>query len=143
MGKTSSISEFFAWLGFIFKALYLKWQTRKKLDDFIKDKIGRIRYSGTTTVHAEYPLPLTFKLREQTLNDENSISFYCEVTPDKFGELIWFDSDTVLVNNKYYTLARSPSRTTDPLVSPESPLIVRGEVFYPSWQERLKFTVKR
>lgn len=146
MAKTSMIREFFSWISFLLTALYLKWQVGrkiKKLDNFIKDSIGKIRYSGTSMVHAEYRLPLTFKLREQVLNDDKFVSFYCEVKPDPLGDVVWLNEDMISVNSHSYWLARSPSRTTDPQVSPESPLIVRGEVFYPSWQERIKFTVKR
>lgn len=146
MAKTSVISEFFGWISFLIKAIWLKWQTSikiKKLDNYIKDKIGRIRFSGTTTTSLEQKLPATFKLREQTYNGDGTISFYCAVIPDPSGDVVWVDNTAIIVNSRHFKLLREPSRTVDPQIHPETPLIVRGEVFYPSWQERVKFTVRQ
>lgn len=142
---TSVIKEFFAWIGFLIKAFILKWRTKKKLDDignFLRDKIGKIRFTGTDAVCSEVGLPATYEIKEQSF-ETDCLVFYCRVQPDPEGTLKWLDDKHVLVHGKIYNLIRTPSKTTDPQFNIETTLIIRGEVFHPSWQERIKFTVRR
>lgn len=142
---TSVIREFFAWIAFLFTAFFLKRQAKKKLDqigNFFWDKIGKIRHTGTSTICAEVRLPATYEIKEQSF-ETDCLVFYCRPQPDPEGTLKWMDDNHVLVHGKLYSLLRTPSKTTDPQFNIETTMIVRGEVFHPSWQERLKFTVRR
>jgi hypothetical protein len=142
---TSAIREFFAWISFVFKLFIFKWMLKKKSKDwenFIKDKIGIIRRTGTSMACDQIKLPVCYVVKEQSM-EEDCLVFYCQVKPDPEGTLAWMTESRVVVHDKSYELLRSPSKTVDPQFSKDTTLIVRGDVFYPSWQERIKFTVKR